>query len=384
MKLKLICLLSLALFLIVLTLYWLATGIMLAGALYWALLSETRLAKAYRKNAWLYAGLSFFSAMALAVSLRVFVLDLYEIPSISMEGSMCRGDKIIVSKLHYGPRLPESPFEIPWLNLFFYSNKQARAKIGVKWWPYQRYNGFSEVKRNDVVVFNHPVTDKILYIKRCVGLPGNTICIKKSIVYCNKKALLNPSTIKYTYQAIVTNPEKFRKLVDSLGLASAVKPLPLRVKLELTVQQYHLLKKLNCVNSLLLTDFPVMPFIENRPGSTPRYWTANNWGALWIPQKGKMLELTPENFRIYRLVLEKFEKASIVCKGNTFWLNGTKITRYRFRQNYYFMMGDNRHNSVDSRYWGLVPEQNIIGRAVIVLYSSNTNKFWNRVLTLVK
>lgn len=384
MKQKLTCLLSITLFLIVLSLYWLAAGILIVGGLYLLLQSDIRLAKVYRKNGWLYGCITLISAVLLAVSLRVFVLDIYDIPSSSMEGSLLVNDKIIVSKLHYGPRLPESPFEIPWMNLFFYMNKEARASIGSKWWQYQRYNGFSEIKRNDVVVFNHPVEDKLFYIKRCIGLPGNTIGIKNSIVYNNGMPLQNPSTLENTYEVAITNPEKFKKIRDSLRLKNGEPTGFLKTSLELTQPEYNLLKKITCINSMHLRDFPITTFIETLPGSKPLQWTANNWGTVWVPQKGKILLLTPENFKMYHTILEKFEKVSITIAGNDFWLDGSKITQYQFKQNYYFMMGDNRHNSVDSRYWGFVPEQNIIGKAVIVLYSRNKNKFWDRFLKMVE
>lgn len=384
-KQKLTCLLAVTVFLIVLSLYWLAIGILIIGGLYLLLQSDMALAKSYRKNGWLYGSITLISAVLLAVSLRVFVLDIYDIPSSSMEGSLLEGDKIMVSKLHYGPRLPESPFEISWVNLFFYMNKEARASIDTKWWQYQRYNGFSEIKRNDVVVFNHPIEDKLFYIKRCIGLPGNRIRIKNSVVYSNELTLQNPSTVKYTYEIDIADPEKFKKVRDSLGLKNGEATALLHTSLELTQQQYNSLKEGDCVNSIYLRDFPIDTFIETLPSSKSLQWTANNWGAVWVPQKGKTLLLTPENLRVYHTILEKFEKVSIVNKKNEFWLNGTKITQYRFRQNYYFMMGDNRHNSVDSRYWGFVPEQNIVGKAVVVLYSRNSDKFcWNRLLKLVE
>jgi signal peptidase I len=385
MKRKFLYLLSIIIFIALLSLYWLALGVLVVGGLSLLFRSNLGLAEWYRKRGWLYGSTILISVIVLAISIRVFMLDIYAIPSNSMEGSLLVGDKIMVSKLQYGPRLPESPFEIPWLNLFFYMNKEARASMDAKWWEYERYNGFSEIKRNDVVVFNHPTEDKQFYIKRCIGLPGNRIGIKNSVVYSDEQLVQDPPTVKYAYQIRFNDKEKFEKIRDSLVLEKGSVEALFDVNLTLTKQQCSLLKGSTCVSSINLNEFPLTTFIEALPGSKELLWTTNNWGTVWIPQKGKIILLTPENLRVYRTILEKFEKVAIHNIRDGFWLNGEKITRYRFKQNYYFMMGDNRHNSVDSRYWGFVPEQNIVGKAVVVLYSINNDKFcWKRFLKLVE
>lgn len=385
MKHKFITLSSIFIFIALLSLYWLALGLLVVGGLYLLFQSNINLAIGYRKRGWLYGTTTLVSVVLLAIGMRVFMLDIYTIPSSSMEGSLLTGDKIFVSKLQYGPRLPESPFEIPWLNLFFYMNKEARARIDDKWWEYERYNGFSEIKRNDVVVFNHPTEAKQFYIKRCIGLPGNRIRIKNGIVYSDMKPVQDPPTAKYLYQIRFNDKKRFEKLIDSLALESGATEEPLHASIALSKQEYNSLKGASCITSISLDEFPINAFIDGRAGSKAFSWTTNNWGAVWIPQKGKNILLTPENLRVYHTILEKFEKVAIHNVGNEFWLKGTKITRYRFKQNYYFMMGDNRHNSIDSRYWGFIPEQNIVGKAVVVLYSINNDKFcWKRLLKRVE
>ena len=155
MKKRVLYLLSIMVFLVIRSLYWLAIGVFVIGVTFLLLKSSLSLAKAFRKWVWLYSFSSFIMVILIAIAIRVFVLDIYNIPSNSMEGSLLVGDKIMVSKLHYVPRLPKSPFEIPWLNLLLYINKEAQASIDATWWDYKRYNGFTSIKRNDVVVFNN-------------------------------------------------------------------------------------------------------------------------------------------------------------------------------------------------------------------------------------
>lgn len=302
-----------------------------------------------------------------------------------MEGSLLVGDKIVVSKLQYGPRLPKSPFEIPWINILFYINKDARASMDSTWWSYKRYNGFSEIKRNDVVVFNNTTDGNTFYIKRCMGLPGNNIDIKEGVVYNNTQALVTPATVKYGYNVWFNNKESVNNILQSFGLETPVIAESLYLKEALTQQQYMQLKTATCVDSIELINFPIKTFTTDFYEEASLMWSANNWGPVWIPKKGETILITPENYVRYHIILEKFEKVNIQNKAGVFLLNGNEITNHTFKHNYYFMMGDNRHNSIDSRYWGFVPEQNIVGKAVITLYSKNEDSFrWNRLFKFIE
>ena len=385
MRNKLFYLLCAIVFLVILSLYWLAIGIFVLGSVYLLITSNLSLAKTFRKRFWLYSFTMLIGVVVIAISIRVFVMDIYNIPSSSMEGSLLVGDKIIVSKLHYGPRLPKSPFEIPWVNILFYVNKEARASIDSIWWDYKRYNGFTKVKRNDVVVFNNTIDTKSFYIKRCMGLPGDTISIKKGKVYNNEEALAVPITVKYLYDIWFNDKDKFKNSIDHLGLTKVNIKDTFYTKMALTRLQFKTLKTSTAIDSISIKDFPVKTFIDIPLKNQTLNWSTNNWGPVWVPSKGRSIKLTSKNLDVYGAILEKFEKAAIKNVKGIFWLNGKEITSYTFKQNYYFMMGDNRHNSIDSRYWGFVPEQNIVGKAVVALYSKNEEGFrWNRFLKLIE
>jgi len=381
---KTIKLLTLPLFLVILSLYWLAIGVFIIGSIHLILTSNLKFAIIFRKKTWLYATSTFIMVIAVAIGIRVFMLDIYDIPSGSMEGSLLVGDKILVSKVHYGPRMPKTPFEIPWLNILFYINKEARANMDAPWWNYKRYNGFTKINRNDIVVFNNTTDGKTFYIKRCVGLPGNTIQLKNGEAYNNLQKLETPSTVKYKHKIRFNNKVLFEKTMTSLKLESYKTIGTNRIEIALNKQQYEILKRATSVDSIALINFPIKTFANNFSDNRLMKWSANNWGSIWVPQKGKTLQLTSENYNSYHTILEKFEKVNITNKNGVFWLNGKKITSYVFTQNYYFMMGDNRHNSIDSRYWGFLPEQNIVGKAVVVLYSRNDGKIkWNRLFKIL-
>ncbi|MDO5970761.1 signal peptidase I [Flavivirga aquimarina] len=377
MKNKLLLLLSMCIFLIILSLYWLAIGILIIGGTFLILKSNLHFAQAFRKRFWLYSLSSLISVVFLAIGIRVFMLDIYNIPSSSMEGALLIGDKIVVSKLHYGPKLPKSPFEIPWVNILFYIDKEARASIDSTWWDYKRYNGFTKIKRNDVIVFNSTLDNKTFFIKRCIGLPSDSIQIKNAIVYNEEQELVTPATVKHIYNIWFNDKELLTALIQPYKLPEISKPN--HVKLGLNKQQYTRLKTAKCIDSIRILNYPIKTFANNFSEKDSLRWSVNNWDTVWIPKKGETIPLTIENYMIYQAIFEKFEKVNIQNKKGVFWSYGKQITDYTFKQNYYFMMGDNRHNSIDSRYWGFVPEQNIVGKTVMVLSSVNGGQFnWNR------
>ena len=385
MKKKIIQLFALPLFLIILSLYWLALGVFIITGIHLILKSNLKFAIAFRKKAWLYSISTFLMVIIIAIGIRVFLFDIYDIPSSSMEGSLLVGDKILVSKIHYGPRMPKTPFEIPWINILFYINKEARANMDATWWNYKRYNGFDEINRNDIIVFNNTTDGKTFYIKRCIGLPGNNIKVKNGEVYNNLQLLKTPSTVNYLHRIKFNDKELLKKEIATF-LPKNNKAIDSNcIEMTLNEQQFNTLKMASYIDSINLINFPIKTFANNFSNNNIKKWSTNNWGSIWVPQKGKTLELTIANYKIYHTVLEKFENVVIQNKNGVFWLNGKKITHYRFTQNYYFMMGDNRHNSIDSRYWGFLPEQNIVGKAILVLYSKNNKKIkWNRLCKVLK
>ena len=310
-----------------------------------------------------------------------------------MANTLFPGDKILVSKLNYGAKLPRSPFEIPWLNVLFYLNKKARAKVDTTWWKYRRLPGFSEVNRGDVIVFDFPGDHKDAFIKRCVALPGDTFQIIDSDVFINNLLQSPPVESKKTYRVWYNNISSFNIITDSLDIPSyglwTREQSSFKV-ISLSNRQKEQLSGITCIDSITLnikaTDFTTQYY----PWHEDYSWTLDNMGPFVIP--GKKLTIKPDknNIILYKKILEKFEHVSITNNSTEWKVNGNLVSDYRFEQDYYFMLDDNRNASNDSRYWGFVPEDHIIGKACFILFSLDPNKKglrkirWNRMFKKIK
>lgn len=325
----------------------------------------------------------FILVMSLAILIKVLCFSTYSIPSISMEDTLIPGDRILVSKLHYGPRLPRSPFEISWINVLFYLNKNARTHIDSTWFKYKRLNGFTKILRNDILVFDFPGKNKgTFYIKRCIGLPGEVVEIKYGTVYCNRKEVKIPDFAKEAYNIKLLKNGKLFDIADSLKFVLNGKGNNKNnwFQTELNHQQLLNLEAYPNIDSIHIT-------LTNNDSlsNTFRYrkrsmWTIDNYGPVIVPEKGMRIEMTEENYLIYGNTINDFEDQKVYFEKGLVKLNGEQLTTYTFNQNYFFMMGDNRHNSGDSRVWGFLPEEGIIGKAVFVFFSYNQGKFkWRRI-----
>jgi len=189
----------------------------------------------------------------LAVGVKVFIIEIYSLPSGSMENTLIQGDRILVSKLNYGPKFPCSPLDIPWLNVFFFSGKDSYNKDFTVQWKYKRLNGLSCVKRNDIVVFQHPVIEKETLIKRCVALPKDTFRIVRSEIIINGRKLRNPNSSKMDYKAWIKDTLKFYRFADSLNIPvykALFSGIDDFIILNLTNRQKELLTNLACVDSI--------------------------------------------------------------------------------------------------------------------------------------
>jgi len=329
----------------------------------------------------------------LAICIRVFIIEIYSIPSGSMENTFLPGDKILVSKLNYGPKLPRSPFEIPLLNVVFYLNKKARAKADTTWWKYRRLPGFSEINRGDVIVFEFPGNNNEPFVKRCVALPGDTFWIINSDVFINNRFQKPPVESKKIYRVWYNNIDSFNLITDSLNIPVygwwSREQGNFRA-ISLTNRQKEKLTGIASIDSITsgikATDFTTQYY----PWDERYSWTLDNMGPFVIP--GKELKIKPDenNVILYKKVLEKFEQVNITNDSTEWVVNESFVSDYRFKQDYYFMLGDNRNGSNDSRYWGFVPEDHIIGKACFVLFSLDPNKKglrkirWNRMFREIK
>ena len=334
---------------------------------------------------------TFLLISVFTIVLRVFFIEIFFIPSGSMEDTLIPGDKILVNKLAYGPELPRSPFEIPWVNLFFYLNKNTRSKNDSLVWDYKRLKGFVPLKKNDVMVFRYPLSGdrNNIIVKRCVALPGDTLKIEMGKVNINSQLLFIPEKLKKTYEVWPNDENEFYRITDSLDIKiinrAREKYSKVLVKLCLNNNQFSQIKDLIVVDSISVDTVPCDSLFWVTPKVKKIGWTIDDYGPLIIPQKGMTIPLTHETFLIYERTITQLEKDKLDEVNGEYFLNGEKAANFTFNNNYYFFMGDNRDYSNDSRYWGFVPEENIIGKASLVLFSNNYNGFnFRRTLKKIK
>ena len=349
--------------------------------------------------------------------INIFLFQAFKIPSSSMESTLLTGDHLFVSKLTYGPRLPETPLTIPFTHNTIFGKESYSTLIQNK---YRRLKGFREVRRGDCVVFGFPNGDTVLrsapaedyyalvrmlgrdaveglgetvvrpvdkkdhYVKRCVALPGDTLEVRDGLVWVNGEKQETYPGIQLSY-SVVTNGAKINpKTLEEIGLNPSEQyynqMLPGYPMMLLTAETLEKVKALPNVVEVRdnLDRNPEACSLEIFPFTPDSGWTRDYFGPLWIPSKGATVKLTEENLPLYERIISVYEKSDFqeaLAKGE-----------YTFKQDYYFMMGDNRHNSLDSRYWGFVPEDHIVGKPVVIWLSTDRNqKFpknirWDRFL----
>lgn len=380
-------------FLLLLTnkgLLWLAIGIVILVSICFLYYSKLKIFNWLRNNRFFNPIVVIIFIFIVSVSARVFFIEIFAIPSGSMENTLMVGDKVLVNKLAYGPAMPRSPFDIPWLNLIFYLEAKASTNIDSIYWDFKRLSGYSKVKHNDVLVFLHPLWGKKnnFFIKRCTGLPGDTFRIINGQVFINNHELPATDQMKQRYRIKVSNPEVFQKQIDSLDIENHRQyslQKNIYVQLILTEKERKKLEKLSSLGSISKHIVPKDTLLWVYPNSRSFSWTIDNYGPLIVPNKGMTIELNKRNFQIYRQTINKLEKSKIRELNGLFYLNDKQVSTYAFQHNYYFMMGDNRGDSSDSRYWGFVPEENIVGKASVILFSGNEEGFvWERIFNLIK
>lgn len=334
---------------------------------------------------------SILFAVVAATLIRWLFFEAFTIPTPSMENSLLVGDFLFVSKLHYGTRTPKTPLQVPLTHQTIWGTNIPSYTDAIQL-PQYRLPGFSEVKRGDVVVFNyppelqHPVDLKTNYIKRCVGLPGDKIEVRDLQVYANGQAEANPPRMQNEYFVATTTVVNEDKVFRDNGISeynmyteSFNDTIPSNdqqgyivfttVEIAEKLKAYDFVKGITLVKALKETSMP-----DLYPGSSLYKWNRDNYGPVTVPKKGATINLTPENVAMYGPVIKNYEgHEDVVIDGNAVKIAGKAITTYTFGQDYYFMMGDNRHNSADSRYWGFVPMDHIVGKAVFVWMSIDPN-----------
>jgi signal peptidase I len=340
-------------------------------------------------------------AIVAATLIRWLTFEAYVIPTPSMESSLMVGDYLFVSKVHYGARTPKTILQLPLTHQTIWMTDIPSYLDWIQL-KQHRLPGLTEVKRNDVVVFNFPKemerpTDlKTNYIKRCIAVGGDIIQIKNREVYVNDEPVPFPENVQFAYflqfkpgRITFDNVQRimkdFRKDIDADMTASYEDG----IELSLTPEEAKEVAKYDFMQQVTLNlpnnRNPVLfPYIH-------KDWTQDNYGPLYVPKKGDHLKMDAENLATYEVVLKNYEGLqNVEITGGKLLIDGQEQKEYTFKQNYYFMMGDNRHNSLDSRYWGFVPEDHIVGKAVFVWLSVDKdqpfyNKIrWNRLFRIIE
>jgi signal peptidase I len=431
--------------------YWLLIGLAVIYDLYITeKVNWTFWKKRHGKNSAFIEWLDALIFAVIAVSLiNIFFFQNYRIPTPSMEKSLLVGDHLFVSKLAYGPRMPNTPIAFP-----FTQNTMPLTK-GQSWsnlviWKYKRLAGGGKVKNNDPIVFNFPAGDTVVleepsityyeivrrraselksiyngpvqkpdyylsnarkevrdkytvvyrpvdrrdnYVKRCIGIPGDTVTIKGGTLYVNGKIVPDNGTQQTTY-AVSTNgtsinPKAFERLdiskSDQAMMSGSVYMLPLTKGNAATISKFTNVREVTPYYTSKDKYEPhIFPF-------SPIYgWNEDNYGPIWIPVKGHTVTIDTSNLCLYDRIIDVYEGNDLRVEGSTIYINNKPAVSYTFKMNYYWMMGDNRHNSADSRYWGFVPEDHIVGKPKFIWLSLDKEAKglksirWSRMFTRAK
>jgi signal peptidase I len=288
-----------------------------------------------------------------------------------MHSVLNEGDYVLVNKLAYGPRIPITPLSLPFGN----------SKIFLDWIriPYLRIPGYSDVKRNDVIVFNFPMEDEYPadkrkeYIKRCVAIPGDSVSIRYGKVFIGGKESATPGTVLFPYAVRMEKPgADLGAQFETFDAASAGGTDLNLLLSEKDADSLRNLKQVAGVQKLLLDSSYYAPAFF--PNASQVKWNADFFGPFFLPRKGDSIPLNRINFFIYKRMIETYEGNKIQLVADSVFVNGKKSGWYIFKMNYYFVLGDNRRNSIDSRFWGPVPEDHLIGRASLLLYSPSSGR----------
>lgn len=376
-------------------------------------------------------------ALVLVYFIFIFAFQNFQIPTPSLEKSMLVGDFLLVSKVNYGPRLPQTPLHFP---LAQHTLPILNTKSYIDCWqlPYKRLKGLGNVERNDIVVFNFPAGDTVMtkmqnpdyytlvhyfgrealqkdkarfgeiiyrpvdrreaYVKRCVGMPGENFEIRNNIIYINGVAIESPKKMQLNYFVKTNGGRIGEKTFEEWGVSAddrmyvnnSTQAPYLFASLGITPQAdgsynpvYHFPMTAEMLDKIQASSLVEQVVAE--PGEMGgevfpldgvHQWTRADFGPLWIPQKGATLQLNADNYSLYERAIRNYEGNKLELRDGVVYINDVPSTEYTFKMDYYMMLGDNRDNSADSRYWGFVPEDHIIGKPVLVLISLDKDKGW--------
>lgn len=352
---------------------------------------------------------SWFNAILFAVVaatiLRTFLIEAYTIPTSSMEKSLLIGDFLFVSKVSYGPRVPMTPIAFPLVHHTLPFTKKTPAYL--KWIQlnYYRMKGLGDVERNDCVVFNYPADDalhperpidkKENYIKRCVGIPGDVIEIKNTDLYVNGEPQAITEKMRNQFRYFVKTDgtlfsertlNKYNIYEGQILSRNGDYELMLNDESLAAIKRFTYVKKVEkiVIDKGVKVNSPELIFPEDNFN-----WNLDNFGPIKIPQAGSQVDISADNVELYRRIIETYENNKLEIIDGEIYINDKLASTYTFKMDYYWMMGDNRHNSLDSRYWGFVPEDHVVGKALFIWMSWDKNKNginkirWNRLFNAI-
>ena len=374
-------------------------------------------------------------AVFAALIIRTFVFEMYNIPSSSMEGTLMTGDYLLVDKISYGPRFPNTPLSFPFVHHTLPWTKYTKSYIE---WPqvgYWRLPGFSSIKRNDPIVFNFPAGDTLCenaqsvytyyqlvrqygreavknnkaviqlngqripcgriitrpvdkrenYVKRLIALPGDTLQIIDGLTYINGELGYQPPKAQFSYLVTITGNNINAKVLEKYDIYEGYQISENDFVLRTNANTAEALRKLPFVRNIqkIILDEPAQ-----FPYDTVHFkWTVDNYGPIVIPKEGVTVKINPENIALYDRCITAYEHNTLEIKEGKIYINGIETDEYTFGMDYYWMMGDNRHNSQDSRFWGYVPVDHIVGKPLFVWFSKDNTYGkirWNRIFKFPK
>jgi signal peptidase I len=371
-------------------------------------------------------------AVIAATLIRAIYIEAFTIPTSSMEKSLLVGDFLFVSKVNYGSRIPNTPIFFPFAHHTMWFTENVKSYSELIQLPYARLPKFQEVKRNEAVVFNFPAGDTVVverqnetyyqiirdegrknvfrnysittrpvdkrenYIKRCVALPGDKLQIVNTQLLINDQPAYEPEGMQYSY-LVQTNGGGFSKermLEQEITEFQQVRPDLWFMQLSNEALNFvRSLPQVSRVEKINKSEGYYQQTKERKnpifPNTDTTSWTEDNFGPIHIPYKGEVVQLSPANLPLYERIIRDYEGNELEVKGGSIFINGKESTSYEVQMDYYWMMGDNRHNSQDSRFWGFVPEDHIVGKAVFIWLSLDPNKSflnkirWNRLFSFI-